>query len=357
MAAPVRLYPATRTVVKVSGTPVISMYGPLEAGGRIENPVEAASQGIAVAEDLFVSIAGSASLTPDGTTFAIAPGQSFTIPPGTTTNVSVNAATSGHRFSAYGSSIAVPYAAPTGLFPPSGPTTLTKIIPSYLYQEYNDDEDLQAFVDSYNALAQEYATWFAEISLPVYAQNAQIFGDLLDWIGAGLYGYPRPSLPSGSNRNIGPLNTFAPNVLIPNQLLVIGNQNVYVTTDDVYKRCLTWHLWKGDGKVFTVKWLKRRIMRFLTGENGGPGLTADTSIVSVGFSGDNDVTIRIAPGFVTVTGGAVPNMAYPNGAAPNVVRTVYTPGQYVPFAVILKSGIDAGVLELPFQFNYTVEIG
>lgn len=357
MTLPVRLYPAVRTTVKVGGTPIISMYGPLEAGGRIENPPDAEQQGLASAEDLFVSLVGDATLTPDGTTFAIAPGQAFTIPPGTSANVSVNAATSGHKFSAYGSSVDVPYEPPSGNFPPAGPTTLTKIIPSYLYQQYNDDEDLQAFVDSYNTLAQEYAAWFASIALPVYAENPLIIGDLLDWVGAGLYGYPRPSLPSGTNRNIGPINTFAPNVLTPNQLLVIGNQNVYVTTDDVYKRCLTWHLWKGDGKTFTVKWLKRRVMRFLTGENGGPGQTADTSIVSVAFSSDNEVTIRIAPGSVAVTGGAIPNMALLNGAVPNGVNTVYTPGQYVPFAVILKSGIDAGVLELPFQFTYTVQIG
>ena len=28
---------------------------------------------------------------------------------------------------------------------------------------------------------------------------------------------------------------------------------------------MTWHLYKGDGKTFNTRWLKRRVMRFLTG--------------------------------------------------------------------------------------------
>ena len=39
-------------------------------------------------------------------------------------------------------------------------------------------------------------------------------------------------------------------------------------TDDVFKRILTWHFYKGDGKNFSVRWLKRRIWRFLQGANG-----------------------------------------------------------------------------------------
>ena len=39
------------------------------------------------------------------------------------------------------------------------PAYLAKAIPSYLYVQYNDDDDLQAFVQAYNELAQEIITW------------------------------------------------------------------------------------------------------------------------------------------------------------------------------------------------------
>ena len=37
---------------------------------------------------------------------------------------------------------------------------LASTIKSYLYQEYAQDNDLQAFVDAYNAIAQGYQDWF-----------------------------------------------------------------------------------------------------------------------------------------------------------------------------------------------------
>lgn len=350
----VRLYPATRTSIAVGGTAVVAMYGPFPYGGRIANPPTAAKQGLATAENLFVSIVDAADLESSGTTFELFPGQWFDVPPGTTTNVSVNAATAGHKFSGYSTSDYVPYVPPSGSFPPVGPTTITKVIPSYLYKQYDDDEDLQAFVDWFNGEAQEYVGWFAEVDLALWTG---LSGSLLDWVGAGLYGYPRPVLPAGGNTWLGPLNTYAPNVLAPNQLRRIGASEVYLTTDDVYKRCLTWQLWKGDGKTFTVKWLKRRIVRFLTGADGGPGEIDDTSFVSVAFSGDNQVAIRIGAGVRRVVGGAVPNLAVPNGAAPNVPETTFEPGPYLPFAPILKAAIDAGVLDLPFQYTYEVIVG
>lgn len=355
MTAPVRLYPAVRTTVVEAGVPIVSMYGPLEAGARITNPYYPADQGLAVAEPLYVSIVGDATLEADGTTFAIQPGQYFKVPAGTTTNVSVNAASAGHRFVAYGSSIFVPYTPPTGGFPPIGPVTVTKTIPSYLYKEYDDDEDLQGFVDQYNVMAQDYVGWNAAVDLPVYT-GPMIVGDLLDWVGAGLYGYPRPVLPSGMNRAIGPLNTWAPNVLGPNMYIRASNPNVYATTDDVYKRCLTWHLFKGDGKTFTVRWLKRRILRFLIGVDGTAPDVADTSRISVTFGIGNQVNINVRSGQRTITGGAFPNRFAPGTTRPNQLKSTFTPYSPFPLAPILKAGIDAGVLELPFQFTYVVNV-
>src|SRR5208282_1169742 len=92
------------------------------------------------------------------TTARIEPGGLFSIPTNLAGNVSVNAKTSGHKFS--GVVIQAPTPFPpipqSGTFPPDGPTTVTTIIPSYLYQQYQDDDDLLAFVQVYNALAQGY---------------------------------------------------------------------------------------------------------------------------------------------------------------------------------------------------------
>ena len=83
---------------------------------------------------------------------------------------------------------------------------LDTLLPSYLYLQYQDDDNLQAFVDVYNSQAQEYLDWFYSISLPVYTSDT-ISGSLLDWVAQGLYGMPRPVLATGVNQNLGPYNT------------------------------------------------------------------------------------------------------------------------------------------------------
>lgn len=69
-------------------------------GGFITNPLSATDQGIATAEVLYVNPVSGATLNGNGTTFALQPGQTWLIIPGQSTVTSVNAATSGHKFSA-----------------------------------------------------------------------------------------------------------------------------------------------------------------------------------------------------------------------------------------------------------------
>src|SRR5579859_3473841 len=96
-------------------------------------------------------------------------------------------------------------------------STLQEVIPSYLYVEYNDDEDLQAFVTAFNAIAQQYVDFFNQINLPIYTSSS-ISGALLDWVAQGIYGMTRPSLPgAGSTLIYGPFNTYAFNKLAFNQ--------------------------------------------------------------------------------------------------------------------------------------------
>lgn len=354
---PIAIYPGATSVVATGGTAVIAVYGEF-MGGTITNPAAAADQGIPAAEDLYVSIAGMAGLVETSTTVALQPGQSFQFAPGQTTQVSVNAVTSGHKFSVY--SIQTPQVFPpdsTGdTFPPANPTVLQQTINSYLYQEYNDDNDLQAFVDGYNQLAQGFISWFSSIGLPVYT-GAQIINSLLDWVAEGLYGITRPYLPSGKNKNLGPLNTYAYNTLPFNTRKVVGPQDFFATNDDVFKRVITWHFFKGDGKVFNIRWLKRRIMRFLNGVNGTSYNIDETYPISVTFSGST-VFINILPGTATVVGGSIFNEFQFNGVGSefNDIETLFVPFPTFDLAPILQAAIESGVLELPFQYTYVVNI-
>lgn len=305
--------------VFAGGTPVVALYGPM-LGGFVTNPLTAAAQGLAAPEALYVDFAGNANLGAFGTTFALAPGQTQPIPAGLAANVSVNAASTGHKFSAVVVQPAPPFPpTPTpSPFPPAGPTTLSRTIPSYLYRQYADDEDLQAFVDSQNALQQEYLDAFNELNLPVYPL---LEGALLDWVAAGLYGMTRPTLSSGRNVSVGPFNTYAFNQGgVPFNHFEFSESSTFVeTTDDLFKRILTWHFFKGDGQVFNVRWLKRRIARFLRGVDGKDYGVADTYDVSVTFGIGGQVNVHV-----------------------------------LVDAQAFKEAVDSGALELPFQYTFVV---
>ncbi|MDE2467975.1 MAG: hypothetical protein KGL35_04350 [Bradyrhizobium sp.] len=196
---------------------------------------------------------------------------------------------------------------------------VTQIIPSYLYQQYQDDPNLQAFVNAYNTMAQIVLNTFVQVPLPVYT-NGMISGALLDWVAQGLYGMDRPTLASGGTSNLGPYNTLTYNSAKYNSY-VVGNPSQYViASDDIFKRCMTWNFFKGDGKQLSIKWLKKRVQRFLTGTNGvDPGVD-QTYNVSVTFEAGNVVHIRVLSGSYDT----------------------------------LKSAILSGALQLPFQYTYSV---
>lgn len=209
-------------------------------------------------------------------------------------------------------------------FETNWPGTLQRTIPSYLYTEYNDDPNLQALVNGYNNIAQQYVDLFNQIGLPVYT-GSMISGSLLDWVGVGLYDTPRPTLPSGSNRTVGPFNTWTLNTLVFNTKKIIDNTTYYVANDDVYKRTITWHFYKGDGKYFAIDWLKRRVVRFLNGSNGTAPAIDNTYDISVSQSG-SAITITI------------------NNSA-----------SYAE-AATFASAVESGALELPIQFSFSVTL-
>lgn len=205
-------------------------------------------------------------------------------------------------------------------FPPPGPTTLLKTLPSYLYCQYADDDALQAFIAAYNTLAQNYVDTFGDLSLPVYT-GAGIAGALLDWVALGLYGLARPTLPAFGSGAKGAYNTSPYNVLVYNGRVPAVTQTTFATTDDIFKRILTWHFYKGDGQVFSLSWLKRRVLRFLTGPDGIGPVISNAYTVSVTFTGAYAATITIPTG---------------------------------PAATIFQAAVLSGALELPFQYSWSV---
>lgn len=238
----------------------------------------------------------------------------------------------------------------------------TLIIPSYLYEEYLEDDNLQAFVDAFNEMAQAYYNTLLSLNLPIYPN---LSGLLLDWVATGLYGYARPVLPSGLGVNYGPLNTYCFNTTPFNKYVKEGPQNFYLTNDDVYIRCLNWHFFKGDGKQFTIPWLKNRVARFIWGP--GQPASGETFInwdfdasylykVSVTFGADYQVNINIVSTLPPKLKGAIPNAFAFNTKTFNAYSGAFVAQSVPPLAVVFKAAVDAGVLELPFQFTYVVNI-
>lgn len=199
--------------------------------------------------------------------------------------------------------------------------TITKILPSYVYQQYHDDENIVAVSNAINEYGQEYFDYSRDLKLFLYTD---LSGDLLDWVGSGLYGIERPVLSIASYAYSGEYNTTVYNGLIPFNGMSVTTESeaTYTVTDDIYKRILTWHVYKADGHVFTIPWLKRRIKRFLLGTNG-----EDVSI-----SNTDDISVTVSNHTVTI----------------NASLTTYTD------LLVFSAAVSSGAVELPFQYDFNV---
>lgn len=224
---------------------------------------------------------------------------------------------------------------------------ISGVIPSYLYEQYSDDSDLQAFVSVYNSLSNEYHAWFTDVNLAIYT-NSNISDVLLDWVGDGIYGVKRPIISTLSKYSYGTLNTSAYNEFPYNGFKVINSGTSQIATDDIYKRALTWSAYAGDLKHSSIQWLRRRVARFLYGSNGGD-ITVD-DLINVSVTGKNvgsglaynEVVYNTAP-----YGFSVPFFQRLRGA---VVITIPNTPIGKTFSTLLKNG----TLVVPLQLNYSV---
>jgi len=239
-------------------------------------------------------------------------------------------------------------------FPPSGPASMLTSIPSFLYQEYSDDDDLQAFVAAYNGIAQGYIDWFNQINLPIYTG---LSGPLLDWVGKGIYGIERPTLYSSVAYLLGELNTYGLNALGFNEGGIVNNiSNITVTNDDIYQRVLTWHFYKGDGKQASAQWFRRRAVRFLYGANGGDFLSPVEN-VSV-LVGGGEITITVVTSLVKMAAQSVLNSFTFNSMCLNQGATTTIATFTAPsVATMFAEAINTGALQMPAEYIATCRIG
>lgn len=208
------------------------------------------------------------------------------------------------------------------------------ILKSYLYQEYKPDDNAESFFIAYNNIAQSYLTYLINLNLPIWTAPS-IAGNLLDWVAKSLYGFDRPVLTtSGIILGAGEYNTVAYNeVAVYNEAVITSGNTTSLVNDDIFKRCLTWNLYKADGFQFNVRWLKNRVRRFVSGANGEPVHVYDTNNISVTYSSGNNIIITVDTSAVETNG-------------------VIT----LAIATILQEAIDSEVLQLPFQYNFSVVI-
>lgn len=231
---------------------------------------------------------------------------------------------------------------------------LEDIIRSYLYTQYNDDDNIRAFVTAYNTMAKNIYDWMRTANLPIFVGGYNS-GDQLRWIARGIYGVKLPVLASGRQLVLGAFNTFTFNTVPFNTRKVINQSEQVVVSDDLFKRIMTWNFYKGDGFYFTIPWLKRRIMRFLTGINGVDVVNDQHWSISVLFSGGG-ASVSIIKGFRKLTDSSVYNAQAFNSRAYNQKTSVLIKSNEYEYASLFKQAFDSGLLHMPFYQPVSVTI-
>jgi hypothetical protein len=141
----------------------------------------------------------------------------------------------------------------------------------------------------YNALVKPLYEAINNLPLAVWV-DARIAGDLLDIIGEGIYGRSRPVVQTGTPYIKGVYNTDLLNEQGFSEFKDAATYKPVTITDVLYKRYLTWHLYRGDGNQFSLPWLKRRIARFVSPFNTFNPLdrlyVEQISLTILGYNGD-----------------------------------------------------------------------
>ena len=232
------------------------------------------------------------------------------------------------------------------------PNALQTIAPAYLYNEYADDADLQAFVTAYNNFAQSYLDWFNTTSLPIYTQP-NISGTLLDWAGVGIYNYPRPLIvtqaTSGRSQGAYGMSAYGTQAYGTRGQKITAGTSIPVS-DDVYKRALTWHAYLGDGKQMSVQWFKRRLARFLYGIGGTDISINNLQNISINFKSATRSIGYYGSSFYGQTAYGIRKKLTKTFPVINILLPS------TPLSGTLQSLINNGFLAIPFQVKISVTV-
>lgn len=226
---------------------------------------------------------------------------------------------------------------------------ITSTIKSYPYTEYSDDANVSSFFASYNALSQTNLDDVNGYQLPIYLNQT---GALLSWAASSIYGVFRPSLSSGGPRPIGPYDTFERNTEPYDGFKLINSSKNFIADDLTYQRIIQWNTFKGDGYEFTITWLKRRVERFLRGEI----FPDQTYEVSVDFTSETHVLITVSETNQILVGGSFYNGQHFGSGTFNQTRTQGSSHAPTALASALKAAVNSGILTLPFQYTFSVQI-
>lgn len=170
----------------------------------------------------------------------------------------------------------------------------TLLAPAYPYHQFSDDQNIVALFAAYNRLAQDTLSWMVTHPMALYTGPA-LSGDFLTYCALCLYGQFRYRISYTELRDVtGEIDSSMINRLAVNETPIDKRYSGSAISDDLFKRILTWNLYKGDGLCFSIPWLKRRIMRFLTGEDGHAWRFNSTAPVSVRCVG-KQVIITLNP--------------------------------------------------------------
>ncbi|UGC97735.1 protein of unknown function DUF2612 [Pantoea phage PdC23] len=230
---------------------------------------------------------------------------------------------------------------------------LEQTIKAYLYQQYINDDNLQAFVTAYNTMSQEIYDWMRNANLPIFIGNYNS-GDQLKWIAKGIYGQDPPIIVTSKSVTYGPYNMLTFNQLPVNGRKTVRTTQQVTTSDDIFKRIMTWNFYKGDGFHFTVPWLKRRVLRFLAGKNGLDILNDQQWNISVTFDGSGGITINVRSYYTTVTdSSAFGELGYDDQAF-GEIDTEVSQVKDLQYATVFKQAFDNGLLHMPFWGAVTV---
>ncbi len=221
--------------------------------------------------------------------------------------------------------------------------------PAYLYNEFSDDADLQGIIQVTNQFAQGYLSWFNSTPLAVWTLPT-ISGPLLDWTGTNIYNVARPVISTSFESTSGDYGTKKYGSLAYGIFQIKKSGTATIANDDIYKRAITWSMFKGDGYTIGITWLKKRIARFLYGVDGSDidlGLIDNISIDPRMMITDTAYGMNVY-GFRPAYG-----MMYMRQAL-QIQLNITIPS--TPLSQIFSDFVSQGILAWPTQTTFVVRI-